>query len=173
MVSFRECWSELIKLVPEKRGRQSNNGNTETWSERCPETEEKPPEMFPPVLEIRPDREAERGDPDPQNVSRNLTGTWVNQKSPLLYFWLDILYHFEISWISPFTIITSWVNITGRNVTLTESLTWYRFQQVEGMGSLAHVAQIQSALLGRCLTLILQAIVKLKEEKEEKPGLIR
>ena len=53
--------------------------------------------MLPPVLRVRPEGEAQRLDPDPEDVLVRLTGAGVNQESSFLHLSLKVLYHFEIS----------------------------------------------------------------------------
>ena len=152
--AFKECWYELIKFVPKQRSRQSYHSNTETWSERCSETVKEPRQVLPPVLRVRPEREAQRLDPDPEDVLVRLTGAGVNQESSFLHLGLKVLYHFEISWGFPLSAIIWWVNITGTDITLTERLTWYGLQQVEGVGPPSQVVHTHPRLLGRGLTLV-------------------
>ena len=53
--------------------------------------------MLPPELKVTPEREAQRLDPDPQDVFVILIGARVNQKATVLDLDLKVLYHFEIS----------------------------------------------------------------------------
>ena len=53
--------------------------------------------MFPPELKVTPEREAQRLNPDPQDILVILIDARVNQEATVLDLGLEVLYHFEIS----------------------------------------------------------------------------